>query len=170
MASKRRNMFHKNKTQETTEEALCVVFQNGDIESNYQVGHGKDQLTCKSGQQSLASLRSYLSFVAKFLILTVILVAFIALVWHFMGLVFVIQLILVALVAYLAAGGGYRWFYVALVTVPRDLKFGVPACRGVRDGQNKPGSVSAEAVRSTYRRCEIHLVIKFLTPPLEFAA
>ncbi|BES89299.1 fatty acid transport protein [Nesidiocoris tenuis] len=29
---------------------------------------------------------------------------------------------LVALVAYLAAGGGYRWFYVAIRTSPRDIK------------------------------------------------
>jgi membrane protein implicated in regulation of membrane protease activity len=43
-----------------------------------------------------------------------------ALVWYFMGWVVLIQLILVAIVAYLAAGGGYRWFYVALRTLPRD--------------------------------------------------
>jgi hypothetical protein len=49
-------------------------------------------------------------------------VAFAALVWYFMGWMVLIQLILVAVVAYLAAGGGYRWFYVALRTLPRDLK------------------------------------------------
>ncbi|XP_069674178.1 long-chain fatty acid transport protein 4-like isoform X1 [Periplaneta americana] len=45
-----------------------------------------------------------------------------AAVWYFMGWIFVIQLVLVAVVAYLAAGGGYRWFYVAFKTAPRDLK------------------------------------------------
>lgn len=44
-----------------------------------------------------------------------------ALVWYFMGWMVLIQLILVAIVAYLAAGGGYRWFYVALRTLPRDV-------------------------------------------------
>jgi solute carrier family 27 fatty acid transporter 1/4 len=44
-----------------------------------------------------------------------------ALVWHFMGWMFLIQLIIVAIVAYLAAGGGFRWFYVALRTAPRDV-------------------------------------------------
>ena len=44
-----------------------------------------------------------------------------ALVWDFMGWMVLIQLILVAIVAYLAAGGGYRWFYVALKTLPRDV-------------------------------------------------
>ncbi|KAJ4449474.1 hypothetical protein ANN_00873 [Periplaneta americana] len=44
-----------------------------------------------------------------------------AAVWYFMGWIFVIQLVLVAVVAYLAAGGGYRWFYVAFKTAPRDL-------------------------------------------------
>ena len=45
-----------------------------------------------------------------------------ALVWYFMGWMVLIQLILVAIVAYLAAGGGYRWFYIALRTLPRDTK------------------------------------------------
>jgi hypothetical protein len=48
------------------------------------------------------------------------LVASSALVWYFMGWLVLLQLILVAIVAYLAAGGGYRWFYVALRTLPRD--------------------------------------------------
>lgn len=43
-----------------------------------------------------------------------------ALVWYFMGWMVLVQLILVAIVAYLAAGGGYRWFYIALRTLPRD--------------------------------------------------
>ncbi|XP_073987988.1 long-chain fatty acid transport protein 4-like isoform X3 [Rhodnius prolixus] len=38
-----------------------------------------------------------------------------------MGLTFVVQLAIVALVAFLAAGGGYRWFYVAFKTLPRDV-------------------------------------------------
>ena len=49
------------------------------------------------------------------------LVASSALVWYFMGWLVLLQLILVAIVAYLAAGGGYRWFYVALRTLPRDM-------------------------------------------------
>jgi hypothetical protein len=51
-----------------------------------------------------------------------VVVSFSALVWYFMGWMVLVQLILVAIVAYLAAGGGYRWFYVALRTLPRDLK------------------------------------------------
>lgn len=50
-----------------------------------------------------------------------VLAAFSALVWYFMGWMVLVQLILVAIVAYLAAGGGYRWFYVALRTMPRDV-------------------------------------------------
>lgn len=51
-----------------------------------------------------------------------VVVASSALVWYFLGWMVLIQLILVAIVAYLAAGGGYRWFYVAIRTLPRDLK------------------------------------------------
>nr|CAD7602800.1 unnamed protein product [Timema genevievae] len=43
------------------------------------------------------------------------------LVWFFMGWLFLIQLLLVALVAYLAAGRGFKWFYVAFRTLPRDV-------------------------------------------------
>lgn len=44
------------------------------------------------------------------------------LICYYMGWMFAFQLCLVALVAYLAAGGGYRWFYVAFKTLPRDTK------------------------------------------------
>lgn len=44
-----------------------------------------------------------------------------AVVWYFFGWIFLIELVIVALVAYLAAGH-WRWFYVALVTAPRDLR------------------------------------------------
>nr|CAD7447794.1 unnamed protein product [Timema bartmani] len=44
------------------------------------------------------------------------------LVWFFMGWLFLIQLLLVALVAYLAAGRGFKWFYVAFRTLPRDVR------------------------------------------------
>ncbi|XP_050307083.1 long-chain fatty acid transport protein 4 isoform X2 [Anthonomus grandis grandis] len=40
--------------------------------------------------------------------------------WYFFGPQFLVQLAIVVLVAYLAAGH-WRWFYVALVTAPRDL-------------------------------------------------
>lgn len=46
---------------------------------------------------------------------------FAALVWYFMGLKSVIQLILVAAVAFIASGRRYRWFYVALCTAKRDF-------------------------------------------------
>lgn len=40
--------------------------------------------------------------------------------WFYLGWISVVQLVLVALVAYLAASGGWRWFYVAGKTAPRD--------------------------------------------------
>ncbi|KAJ8960916.1 hypothetical protein NQ318_020215 [Aromia moschata] len=43
-----------------------------------------------------------------------------AAVWYFLGWVSVVQLILVAVVAYIAAGH-YKWLYVALRTAPRDI-------------------------------------------------
>ncbi|XP_012262719.1 long-chain fatty acid transport protein 4-like [Athalia rosae] len=50
-----------------------------------------------------------------------VLAALSAAVWIFMGPMFLLQLVLVAVVAYLASGGRLRWFYVAFKTLPRDL-------------------------------------------------
>ncbi|KAJ8921036.1 hypothetical protein NQ315_015832, partial [Exocentrus adspersus] len=44
-----------------------------------------------------------------------------AVVWYFLGWVSLVQLVLVAVVAYIAAGN-YRWFYVVFKTAPRDLR------------------------------------------------
>lgn len=48
--------------------------------------------------------------------------AALAALWLYMGPVFIVQLVLVAIVAYFVAGGRLRWFYVAIKTAPRDLK------------------------------------------------
>lgn len=47
--------------------------------------------------------------------------AFGAGVWYFLGWQSVVQLVLVAIVAYLATGK-YKWFVVAIKTTPRDLQ------------------------------------------------
>lgn len=41
---------------------------------------------------------------------------------YFMGWKFVVQLLLVAGIAYLVSGRRYRWFYVAIFTAKRDFK------------------------------------------------
>ncbi|XP_043476757.1 long-chain fatty acid transport protein 4-like isoform X1 [Leptopilina heterotoma] len=48
--------------------------------------------------------------------------AILAALWIYMGPIFIIQLVLVVLVAYFVSGGRLRWFYVALKTAPRDIK------------------------------------------------
>lgn len=59
-------------------------------------------------------------FFVMTLILTV-LAAISAVVCYFLGWQSLIQLILVAIVAYVAAGK-WKWFYVAILTAPRDIK------------------------------------------------
>ncbi|XP_071856294.1 fatty acid transport protein 1 [Bombus fervidus] len=49
------------------------------------------------------------------------LAACLALLAIYTGPIFLVQLLVVVLVAYLVAGGRFRWFYVALKTAPRDL-------------------------------------------------
>ncbi|XP_049811593.1 long-chain fatty acid transport protein 1-like isoform X2 [Schistocerca nitens] len=45
-----------------------------------------------------------------------------AAVWLLLGPINLVQLVLVAAVAYLAASGGFHWLYVAALTAPRDIK------------------------------------------------
>lgn len=81
------------------------------------------------GKDSAATLRKIknrpvrvlLRRAAVMALLVAILVGLGAVVWYFMGWMSLVQLILVALIAYLASGK-YRWFYVALRTAPRDIR------------------------------------------------
>ncbi|XP_063983453.1 long-chain fatty acid transport protein 4 isoform X1 [Diachasmimorpha longicaudata] len=51
-----------------------------------------------------------------------VLAALVALVWIYMGPIFVLQLFLVVVIAYFVSGGRLRWFYVAIKTAPRDIR------------------------------------------------
>lgn len=53
--------------------------------------------------------------------LSALLVISLSLVWYFLGFMFLVQIVIVAVVVYLTAGGGYKWLYLLLRTGPRDL-------------------------------------------------
>ncbi|XP_011494913.1 PREDICTED: long-chain fatty acid transport protein 4 isoform X2 [Ceratosolen solmsi marchali] len=65
--------------------------------------------------------------------------------WLYMGSLFIVQLCLVAIVAYFVAGGRLRWFYIAFKTAPRDIK---AICRysrllwAIKDHEKKHRSVA----------------------------
>ncbi|KAF5298437.1 hypothetical protein FQR65_LT01216 [Abscondita terminalis] len=50
-----------------------------------------------------------------------IFVAFAALLWYYLGWMFLVQLVITILVAYFIIYKHYKWFYVAAMTAPRDL-------------------------------------------------
>ncbi|KAL7305240.1 hypothetical protein TKK_0002625 [Trichogramma kaykai] len=58
----------------------------------------------------------------KAMLLLACVLAVLAVLWLYLGKLFILQLCLVAFVAYFVAGGRLRWCYVALRTAPRDLK------------------------------------------------
>lgn len=66
------------------------------------------------------SARKLLRRIAIMSTLMSVLVALGALVYYYMGWISLVQLILVAIIAYVIAGKKYEWFIVALRTVPRD--------------------------------------------------
>ncbi|RZF40359.1 hypothetical protein LSTR_LSTR008789 [Laodelphax striatellus] len=94
---------------------------NGDLESGLPAGGGKSSTQPDDNGKPASFLKRLLKVIVVTCISAIVLGGFIGTVWYFMGWMFVIQLILVALVAYLAAGRGYKWLYVALRTAPRDL-------------------------------------------------
>ncbi|XP_056630701.1 long-chain fatty acid transport protein 4-like isoform X2 [Diorhabda sublineata] len=62
--------------------------------------------------------------IRKLVIMSVIIAALVALgavIGYFLGWIFLIQIIIVAIVAYIAAGK-WRWWYVAVMTAPRDIR------------------------------------------------
>uniref|UniRef100_A0A1B6CWE8 long-chain-fatty-acid--CoA ligase n=1 Tax=Clastoptera arizonana TaxID=38151 RepID=A0A1B6CWE8_9HEMI len=95
--------------------------QNGDIESGTnQGGSGKGNLT-EQAEKTLPYIKRMLLQTFKFIIIFVVVGGVVGLVWYFMGWMFVLQLVLVAIVAYLAAGGRYYWLYIVYRTAFRDL-------------------------------------------------
>lgn len=105
---------------EDSVESININCSNGDVESGVTGGGGK-KVSADGKGKSVSIVRRLFSLIARTFLYVVALGGFIGLVWYFMGWMFVIQLILVAVVAYLAAGGGYRWLYVFFRTLPRDL-------------------------------------------------
>lgn len=48
--------------------------------------------------------------------------AVVAVGWYYMGFVFGLPSLLIALIALLFASGGWHWLYIAVITLPRDVK------------------------------------------------
>lgn len=78
-------------------------------------------VTLRRTASSTRPVRVLLRRVAIMFAILAVLVALGAVIWYFLGTICLIQLILVAIVAYLAAGH-YKWFVVAIKTLPRDIK------------------------------------------------
>lgn len=77
--------------------------------------------TTEDTVKSRTPVRKLLRRIAIMSSTVAVLVAICALVYYYMGCMSLVQLILVALVAYIVAGKKYRWFVVALRTAPRDI-------------------------------------------------
>lgn len=98
--------------------------ESGNNNNNHQ--QLPDQSVETATRQSTVSktrrrpLRVFFRRLAIMLLVVSVLVGLGAVVWYFLGWICLVQLVLVAIVAYLAAGN-YKWFYVAFKTAPRDL-------------------------------------------------
>ncbi|KOC70673.1 Long-chain fatty acid transport protein 4, partial [Habropoda laboriosa] len=81
--------------------------------------------TGRGTERSVASrwkaVGSLLRRLALIMLLLASLVACLALLAIYAGPIFLVQLLVVVLVAYLVSGGRFRWFYVVYKTAPRDI-------------------------------------------------
>ncbi|XP_043274832.1 long-chain fatty acid transport protein 4 isoform X2 [Venturia canescens] len=114
----RNNRRASTVTAETVSSVLENELEGGTANSNSTVLPGP----VPRGRGRLQTVARLLRNLFIAMLLLAFVAALLALVWIFMGPMFVLQLGLVALVAYFVAGGRLRWFYVALRTAPRDLR------------------------------------------------
>lgn len=96
---------------------IYYLFQSRDLESGQSNGSPGSPYSQRSRIQLIK--RSVNAFLKTIFILSLA-ILFCGGIWYMMGLVFLIQLVLVAVVAYLVAGGGYRFPYIVYKTAWRD--------------------------------------------------
>lgn len=103
------------------------MFQSRDIEKGLENQAGAEaEKTDSCGesrtqtQSSPYDLTRNCSSSLKLVLLTFVLIL-IFFVWYFFGTMYAVELIIIAVIAFFAAGGGYRWFRIFYKTLPRDL-------------------------------------------------
>lgn len=74
-----------------------------------------------SGERELNHKCHSLLEVLKLVVVVILIVTVLFTVWYFLGWMVLIELLVIAVVAFLAAGGGYRWLKIFIKTIPRDL-------------------------------------------------
>ncbi|XKL61134.1 hypothetical protein PGB90_008191 [Kerria lacca] len=93
------------------------ITQPGDLESG-QTNSVPNSLFCR---RNFLCLKRILNVAFKVIFILSLVSLFCGCIWYMMGFIFLVQLILVALVAYLFAGGGYKFLYVVYKTIWRDV-------------------------------------------------
>lgn len=78
-------------------------------------------LNAKPIKKSKSVVVKLLKFALKVFVVFSLLLLFCTMIWITFGWMFLVQLALVAFVAYLVAGGGYQFLILLLRTAPRDL-------------------------------------------------
>ncbi|XP_011314166.1 long-chain fatty acid transport protein 4 [Fopius arisanus] len=127
-----------NNTSSNNGTAKMISAKDRDVERGDLGGRGgKSDQTSEEGSEALPSaticsrsgssrgwraVAPTLRHIALVMIIFGILSGLVALVWIYMGPIFVLQLFIVVVIAYFVSGGRLRWFYVAAKTAPRDVK------------------------------------------------
>lgn len=101
------------------------MFQIRDVEKGLenQTGTGNEKSdSCENRTQSSGVLESnpHCHSTLKVLIVIVVLLTIFC-VWYFLGTMFAVELLIVAIIAFFAAGGGYQWLRIFYKTIPRDF-------------------------------------------------
>ncbi|GAB0099531.1 long-chain fatty acid transport protein 4 [Sergentomyia squamirostris] len=93
-----------------------AVQHNGDRQFG-TTGNRRTSVVSEVGKQHAVYCR-----VAIIAVGFVCLVAIVTLLWYYMGWIWGLQALLVAVLVAIVASGFWRWFYIATITCPRDIK------------------------------------------------
>lgn len=115
----------------TNEKISCTNNNNNNHHTSFQFNddYNFSLPTKKDSEQSVKSRKSVVCRVSVVLVsslLVIFTLSTVTLVWYYMGWIYGVQAILVAIIAVLGASGIWRlfghWLYIAAVTGPRDLR------------------------------------------------
>lgn len=116
----------------TNEKISCTNNNNNNHHTSFQFNddYNFSLPTKKDSEQSVKSRKSVVCRVSVVLVsslLVIFTLSTVTLVWYYMGWIYGVQAILVAIIAVLGASGIWRlfghWLYIAAVTGPRDLRW-----------------------------------------------
>lgn len=98
-----------------------VDIEKGDLNGN-ETSSKKIIRKRTAEEEAIYEKKSVLCHAAFVTVGIIFIFTVVAIGWYYMGFVFGLPSLLIALIALLFASGGWHWVYIAVLTAPRDIK------------------------------------------------